>query len=281
MPRHEVLYSFASPSLHLLETKRVDLPPEAPPAQRFQWMVVPAGSRSPLNLDFVEMGDGMRAFREARLVLTGEEAELELLGKHFPLRKAEPSPELSEVVDRHLFRAEKAHRLFQLRLLKPSDWDFFQRWITDPEVIRYSMTKFHRLKTHEQGRDWFRDTLMDARVFQYGITDPSTGALIGYAGVAGLNEVDGNGEYFIFIGDKSHWGKGIATAVTREIVAHAFRELGLHRIFLTASSSNPGALRAYERAGFVHEGRMREAFFRGGERSDKIVMGLLRKEARL
>ncbi len=43
-------------------------------------------------------------------------------------------------------------------------------------------------------------------------------------------------------------------------------------------SSNPGAIRAYEKAGFVHEGRMREAFYRDNEYSDKVVMGILKSE---
>lgn len=53
------------------------------------------------------------------------------------------------------------------------------------------------------------------------------------------------GEYFIFIGDKSYHGKGVGTFVTREIVKNGFEELDLNRIMLTASEKNVGAIKAY------------------------------------
>ncbi len=59
------------------------------------------------------------------------------------------------------------------------------------------------------------------------------------------------------------------------MINYGFNELGLHRIFLTASSDNPGALKAYERAGFKIEGLMREAFFRNNKYSDKVIMGII------
>jgi RimJ/RimL family protein N-acetyltransferase len=67
--------------------------------------------------------------------------------------------------------------------------------------------------------------------------------------------------------------------VTPQIVDWGFTKLGLHRVFLTASSDNPGALKAYEKAGFVFEGRMKDAFFRTGKFSDKVIMGILRPKS--
>jgi RimJ/RimL family protein N-acetyltransferase len=66
--------------------------------------------------------------------------------------------------------------------------------------------------------------------------------------------------------------------LTKQIVRMGFEDLNLHRIFLTASSNNSGAIRAYEKAGFIHEGRMREAFYRNNEFSDKMFMGILKNE---
>lgn len=168
--------------------------------------------------------------------------------------------------------------MYYFRDLNHSDIQFFNQWIFDPEVIRYSMTKFHRISNLEQAEDWFKTTLADSKSYQVGIVASDTDKLIGHAGIAGLNEIDHNGEYFIFIGDKNYWGKGIASSVTKKIVAHGFLKLNLHRILLTASSKNLGAIKAYEKAGFKHEGKMRDAFFRNNEYSDKIIMGILRED---
>lgn len=72
--------------------------------------------------------------------------------------------------------------------------------------------------------------------------------------------------------------KALLLSSQKKLSKSDFKKLNLHRIFLTASSSNPGAIRAYEKAGFIHEGKMREAFFRNNEYSDKVFMGILKSE---
>lgn len=73
-------------------------------------------------------------------------------------------------------------------------------------------------------------------------------------------------------------GRGIGTAAIQRIVEFAFVRCNLRRVHLQAISSNQAAIRAYEKAGFVVEGRQREhAWVRGGY-EDIVVMGLLRSE---
>ena len=57
-----------------------------------------------------------------------------------------------------------------------------------------------------------------------------------------------------------------------------FEELGVNRIMLSVSVPNVGGVKAYERAGFVLEGRYREAALRNGEYHDKLVMSVLKSE---
>jgi RimJ/RimL family protein N-acetyltransferase len=52
----------------------------------------------------------------------------------------------------------------------------------------------------------------------------------------------------------------------------------LNRIFLRVYETNPRAIRSYEKAGFVHEGRMRQAEFKDGEYFDVFLMSVLRSE---
>jgi RimJ/RimL family protein N-acetyltransferase len=73
-------------------------------------------------------------------------------------------------------------------------------------------------------------------------------------------------------------GRGIGTAAIEQIVEFAFVRRNLRRLHLQALASNRGAIRAYEKAGFVVEGRRREhAWVRGGY-EDIVVMGVLRSE---
>jgi len=102
--------------------------------------------------------------------------------------------------------------------------------------------------------------------------------LIGYAGICNISNANRSGEYFIFIGDRQEWGKGIGSEVTRLTLRMGFEELGLHRIMLTVSEPNYAAIKAYEKAGFKLEGRMREACFRDNQFHDKLFMSVLEEE---
>ena len=53
------------------------------------------------------------------------------------------------------------------------------------------------------------------------------------------------------------------------MLGHAFERLGLHRVGLTVFSYNLRAIRAYEKAGFRIEGRLREAIQRDGATSTR------------
>ncbi len=75
-------------------------------------------------------------------------------------------------------------------------------------------------------------------------------------------------------------GQGFGTEAIMQIIEFAFVRRNLRRLYLQAIASNVGAIRAYEKAGFVVEGRQREhAWVRGGY-EDIVLMGLLRSQWR-
>jgi RimJ/RimL family protein N-acetyltransferase len=64
----------------------------------------------------------------------------------------------------------------------------------------------------------------------------------------------------------------------RTILGVGFRWFNLHRIFLWVIAGNARAIRSYEKCGFKHEGRKREAIFIDGEYEDLLLMGMLARE---
>ncbi len=156
------------------------------------------------------------------------------------------------------------------------DRNFFYKWINDDEVIKYSLSLFQKLKTNKEIDDWFRSVLDDKKSVSKAIIYNSK--LIGYAGVASLNKTHNSGEYFILIGDKQSWGKGIGTYITKKIANFAFDELNLNRLSLTVSAINKYAVKAYLNAGFTKEGRMKQACLRDGHYHDKIIMSIIKDD---
>lgn len=75
-------------------------------------------------------------------------------------------------------------------------------------------------------------------------------------------------------------GKGIGTQAIAQIVEFAFVRCNVRRVHLQAIASNSAAIRAYEKAGFIVEGRQREHAWVRGHYEDIVVMGLLRSEWR-
>jgi len=73
-------------------------------------------------------------------------------------------------------------------------------------------------------------------------------------------------------------GRGYGTDAVRLMVDHAFTTFDLNRVALSAFASNPGGLRAYERAGFRVEGTRRHTWYRDGRWHDDVLMAILRAE---
>lgn len=75
-------------------------------------------------------------------------------------------------------------------------------------------------------------------------------------------------------------GKGEGAAFLRALVDFGFAELGARRLWLDCSGENLRAQKAYLRAGFVLEGRLRQAehVARIGRVIDTLLYGMLRDE---
>lgn len=162
--------------------------------------------------------------------------------------------------------------------LQPEHVAHFYKWIQGPEVIEYSLSAFQLMKTTRQIDQWFTATLRQENCLNLGIYLTETNALIGYAGLSGISTTNHSAEYFILIGEKALWGKGIGTAVTKQIVRLGFTSHRLNRIMLTVSETNEGGVKAHAKAGFIVEGRLRQAACRQGVFHDKIVMSVLKAE---
>ena len=102
-------------------------------------------------------------------------------------------------------------------------------------------------------------------------------ALVGNVGLWGARPKDRCATIGIALG-REYVGRGYGTDAMRVIVSYGFREMGLHRIQLTVAPFNPAGIRAYEKAGFVEEGRLRESVLHDGRWYDEVLMSILDHE---
>ena len=102
-------------------------------------------------------------------------------------------------------------------------------------------------------------------------------------GVTALHRVDLVSHAAVFsicICDPDEWGRGYGGEVTRLMLKYSFEILNLHRVQLHVWADNEKGIRAYETAGFVREGVLREAMMHLGKYCDFLVMGILESEWR-
>jgi RimJ/RimL family protein N-acetyltransferase len=163
----------------------------------------------------------------------------------------------------------------KLRPLLQEDVTKLLVWHNDKEVTEYSMNALIFPQTLEDCEKFVAQQTTNKMV-TLGILVKNM--LVGYIGISGINWVNRSGEFFIFIGDKSVWNKGVGYSAGQSILCYAFNTLGLHRVDLSVSEPNIGAVMLYKKLGFIEEGRKRQSCFRNGVFHDKIIMSLLKKE---
>ena len=73
-------------------------------------------------------------------------------------------------------------------------------------------------------------------------------------------------------------GRGVASRAATDAARWLIADRGVHRVQLETFAASTAARRAFERAGFVHEGTRRRAYWREGAWQDGALYGLLADE---
>ena len=167
---------------------------------------------------------------------------------------------------------------YYLRSLDIEDSEQFYKWSRDREVTVYSLSSYAYPQSKSDIQKWLSTINASSKNISFGVCCTQSDKLIGYAGISDISTLNRSGEYFILIGEKECWGKGVGTLVTKLVTNYAIQTLGLHRVQLTASALNSGAIKAYENAGYQHEGIMRQSGFRNGQFVDKVLLSVLSTE---
>lgn len=169
---------------------------------------------------------------------------------------------------------------YVLRLSKREDAEnyYWQNYNPlDPEVAR--LTGCKPSFTHDEVVDFFLSCVDDENRYDFLIIDPD-GNIIGESVI---NEIDWDvqsANFRIGIFHSNVRKKGIGSWAIRMTCGFAFEQLHLHRLELDVFSFNPGAEKAYLKAGFRREGVLRDAVKDGDTYADDILMAILEDEWR-
>lgn len=165
--------------------------------------------------------------------------------------------------------------------LAPLEKDAFCRnmavWVHDDQATRYMLTGVFPMTHEALQREYERIGGNNADIV-LAVMRKEDGAFVGTAGLYAIAWQARNAEFRIFLGDRSAWNGGLGTEAAALLVQYAFDRLNLNKVWLGVNEANKGAIKSYEKAGFVHEGKLRQEVYRNGRYYDALRMSLLRGE---
>lgn len=156
--------------------------------------------------------------------------------------------------------------MLALRATAPVDLDWIVALSAEPDVAPFVLAWGR--ERHEQA--------MAAEGWSHLVVERG-GEPVGFAILAGLNGEHRSIELVrVVVAER---GRGVGRAALRELLRHAFEDLGAARVWLDVMTENARARAAYRAAGFVEEGVLRSAIVGAdGERHSLAVMSVLRAD---
>jgi RimJ/RimL family protein N-acetyltransferase len=150
----------------------------------------------------------------------------------------------------------------------------------DPEVCRYWSRPALSDLTDASALHAEIVQLFETRtLFQWGLAERASDAVIGTCTLAGLSEEHRRAEVGFALA-RAAWGRGYMAEALPALIEFAFTSLDLRRLEADVDPRNTRSIRTLERAGFRREGYQRERYVLNHEVQDAVLYGLLRREWR-
>jgi RimJ/RimL family protein N-acetyltransferase len=164
-----------------------------------------------------------------------------------------------------------------LRGIQKTDLVPMAAWADDHDVTRLLFRGLRPAHAPALEEEWEREQ-RDPATVNFAVCDRTDGAFIGTTGVFRIDWVMRHGEFRVFIGDTKSWNRGVGTECAKLMVVYGMEKLNLNKVWLGVNAANVSGAKAYEKAGFVREGILRQEQYRNFEYYDVVRMSILRSE---
>jgi len=163
------------------------------------------------------------------------------------------------------------HRL-TLRQIEPNDiTDKVLAWFDDEELMKFytnsrkKITKTDLLNSIDEGKK-------AGNLLTFGIFHNADNCLIGTIKIGPINFYHMTSDLVALIGDRIYLGKGLAVDAITLGNQLAFDKLNIRKLYGGMYVSNLPSIKAYTRAGWLIEGRLKGQFLVEGKNEDRILV---------
>ena len=146
--------------------------------------------------------------------------------------------------------------------------------VADPEVLRF--TRVPEPPPAGFARDWvarYETGQREGTHMGFAAVD-ERGAFLGLALAPHVDHESRELELGYIVAPAAR-GRGVATAMLRDLTRWAFAEVGALRAYLLIDTGNVASQRVAERCGYVLEGVLRSMYLKQGRRSDQMIWSRL------
>jgi ribosomal-protein-alanine N-acetyltransferase len=167
-------------------------------------------------------------------------------------------------------------RSFRLtfRQILPEDQQNIFTGLSDPRVVEYYGVSFETFEQTKEQMEWYANLQSSETGIWWVISLAATGDFMGAIGFNGLIATHRKAELGFWILPE-FWGNGYIQEALPIICDFAKNSLNLHRVEAFVESENQNCKRALHKAGFEHEGTMRDCELKKGEFISVSIYALL------
>jgi RimJ/RimL family protein N-acetyltransferase len=163
-----------------------------------------------------------------------------------------------------------------LRSLCREDLARIHSWHNDPELYETLVRGFRHVSRAAEEAWLEKQLAYSSEQVSLAICLRESDEHIGNIYLRNIDLISRNAEVGIFIGVPAARGKGRGAAAIRLLVDHAFRDLGLWRLYCFILCDNLPSAKAFRKCGFTVEGTMIRHAYKCGQFKDVTILGLCR-----
>lgn len=161
-----------------------------------------------------------------------------------------------------------------LRLWEISDINDLIEYANNPNIAQNMTNAFPHPYTKEAGLKFIEiaQSHSPAQVFAICVNNHAVGA-IGVHPQQDIHEKCAELGYWLA---ESFWGKGIMSWTVKQMIAYAFQNFDIVRLYARPFSSNEGSQKVLEKCGFNLEARLKKSIYKNGTYLDELIYSIVK-----
>lgn len=150
-----------------------------------------------------------------------------------------------------------------LQEIEPEDQAFIFQGLSHPEVIPFYGVRYDSFDATKAQMDWYRQLTEQGSGLAWKMVEKQTGEKFGVIATYAYKPEHNKAEVGFWL-LPTYWNKGYAAEALQTVIAYWKEEKLLHRLEAFVEVGNTASSKLLEKAGFLHEGTMRDCEIKNG-----------------